>query len=195
LIRVSRARLGLFGLLLCTVQTLTGCGGGGGPSVVIADQLDPDSVGRRALELYDSDKNGRIDATELKQSPALASAMDRVDKDKDGAVSADEIAERIRQLQEQSDLVPLSLTVERDRAPVSGATVVFEPDEFLGEGHVTFQGVSDASGAVSLASQAEDLPGLPLGFYRVRVSGPVDAVVGCEVAEDGPTGTRMTLSL
>jgi hypothetical protein len=121
--------------------------------------------------------------------------MDRLDADKDGAVSSEEIAQRIRQYQSQSDLVPLSLYVERGRAPLSGATVVFEREEFMGEGHMTFQGVSDASGAVALVSDGEDLPGLPLGFYRVRVSGPVDALEGCEVAEDGPMGTRMTLSL
>jgi hypothetical protein len=182
-------------LIGCAVLALTGCGGGGGKSVVIADQLDPVVVGKRAIELYDSDKNGSIDATELKQSPALASALTRIDANKNGAISEEEIADRIRKYQEQSDLVPLSLHIERNLAPVSGATIVFEPDKLMGEGLITFQGTSDSSGAVVLVGEGVDLPGLPLGLYRVRVSGPVEAIQGCEVAEDSPTGTRMTLSL
>lgn len=182
-------------MIVSALLAFTGCGGAGGKSVVIADQLDPVAVGKRALELYDADNSGSIDAAELKQSPALASALARIDANKDGAVSAEEIAERIRQYQAQSDLVPVSLQVERAGAPVSGATVVFEPEKILGEGLVTFQGTSNASGAVSLVADGVDLPGLPVGLYRVRVSGPVEAIQGCEVAEDSPSGTRMTLSL
>ncbi len=180
--------------LWCAILALPGCHGTG-KSVVIADQLDPAAVGQRAIELYDTDKNGAIDATELKQSPALASASGRIDQNKDGGLSAEEIANRIKQYQSQSDLIPLSLKLMKNQAPVSGAAVVFEPEAFMGENLPVFTGVSDASGDVPLAAEGVDLPGLPLGLYRVRISGPVEATQGCEVAEDTPNGTRMTLAL
>lgn len=192
----SLARVGVTGLIGIAALPLVGCGGGaGGKSVAVAKQLDPDAVGKRAVEAYDADKNGSIDAKELEQSPALASAVSRIDANKDGAVSADEVAERVRQYQKQSDLVSLALQIERDRAPLSGATVVLEPETFIGEGLVAFKGTSDASGAVSLVADGADVPGVPVGLYRVLISGPIEAVKGCEVAEDGPTGSRMTISL
>jgi hypothetical protein len=190
-----RSHVVITGLLGAAVLSLLGCGGGGARSVAIARQLDPVAVGKHAIELYDADKNGAIDATELKQSPALTSALSRIDANKDGALSADEIAERIRQYQKQSDLVALALRLERNRAPVSGATVILEPDALIGDALVTFKGQSDASGAVALAADGADVPGMPVGLYRVQVSGPVEAIQGCEVAEDGPTGSRVTISL
>jgi hypothetical protein len=123
------------------------------------------------------------------------SAIPRIDSNKDGSVTADEIAARFRQYQSQSDLLPLSVRLERDKSPLSDAEVVFEPEPFMGEGLPKFKGVSDASGAVLLTGEGVDLPGLPLGLYRVRITGPVDADIGCEVAEDTPTSGRLILSL
>jgi hypothetical protein len=185
-------------VVLCLAAAAsTGCGGGSGSAtVVVARQLDPAAVGQKAFELYDADKSGGIDAAELKNAPALESSVKNFDANKDGAISADEVAERIKQYQTQSDLVPFQLRLVRSGAPVSGANVTVTPDPMLGEGTVAFQGVSDETGSVALAPpEGISLPGFPVGLYTVKVTGPVDATKGCEVAEDIPGSLRMTLAL
>lgn len=182
--------------LVCTATT--GCGGSGGVSsaVVLARQLDPAAIGQKAIDLYDTDKSSSIDAAELKKSLALESAVNRIDANKDGGLSGDEIADRVEQYQQQSDLVPFQLRLQRKGAPVSGANVIVTPDPMWGDGALSFQGTSDEAGNVVLAPPEDvRLPGFPVGLYTIRITGPVDVTKGCEVAEDVPSSLRMTLAL
>ena len=172
----------------------TGCGGSSGPgAVVVARQLDPAAVGQKAIELYDADKSGGIEAAELKKSPALENALGRIDANKDGAI----LPTKSRHASSSIKSNPTSCRSSCDwsaAAPVSGASVMLTPDPVLGEGTVAFQGVSDESGSVALAPpEGISLPGFPVGLYTVKVTGPLDATKGCEVAEDVPESLRMTL--
>jgi hypothetical protein len=185
--------------LLCGACTalaliaLPGCGSSH-KSVVVAKDLMPEDVARRAMDLYDANKDGKIDLQEAEKCPALQSAAPRIDANKDNAISADEIAARFREYQSQSDLLPLTVRVERGKSPLSNAEVILEPEPFMGEDLLSFKGVSDALGTVALKGEGFDLPGVPLGLYRVRISGPADAELGCEVAEDAPNGGRLVFS-
>lgn len=181
--------------LLLGVAALTSCGKGG-QSVIVARQLVPEDIAKRAMELYDANSDGKVDAQEMKKSPALESALPRLDADKDRAVASEEIAARFRVYQGQSDLLPLAIQVERSNRPVADAEVVFQPAPFMGDNLLTFRGKSDAEGNVILSPvDVGPLPGLPLGMYDVRITGPVTLQRGCEVAEDTPTGGRLKFSL
>jgi hypothetical protein len=181
---------------LAVLCTLTGCGGGaGGGSVIVARDVTPDNVAKRAMELYDANSDAAIKAEELEKSPALTAALPRLDANKDGAVAADEIAARMTAYQSQSDLLPVSVRVERGRRPLNGAEVVFTQAPFYGENLAEFKGTTDENGNVTLAAEGVDLPGMPIGMYEVRVSGPVTQQLGCEIAEDSPSGSRIVLSL
>ncbi len=180
-----------------TLACLPGCGNGGSAGgIVVPKEMDPDLVGKRAIEQYDSNGDGKLDAKELEKCPALKVAARAIDADRDGSQSAEEIAARIRQYQKQSDLLSVTVSLIQGRAPLANAQVVFEPEGFLGENIQSYKGVSDASGNVLLEGENISIPcSLPIGLYRVRITGPVEAELGCEVAEDGPSVNRIVLIL
>ena len=62
---------------------------------MVADQPDA-SAPSKAMEMYDTNKDGFLDAKELEQVPGLKAALKQVDTDHDGKVSQQEIASRIK---------------------------------------------------------------------------------------------------
>ncbi|MDZ7618492.1 MAG: EF-hand domain-containing protein, partial [Patescibacteria group bacterium] len=72
-----------------------GCSGV--PSPPKKPAFNASAAGKAAIEIYDKDGNGKLDAQELASSPALQLALPRMDTDGDGALSADEIAARVAQ--------------------------------------------------------------------------------------------------
>lgn len=178
------------------VAIVVGCqGGGGADRFILARDLNPDDVAGRAMQAFDADGNGQLDANELAKSPALHSARTRLDADKNGSVSSVEIADRYRKYQQQSDLTAPNVSLVKARNPVSGATVVLRPASFVGEDLPEFQGVTDETGQVAFDLSQFARPSLPIGLYDVEVSGPVTASVGCEIAEDTPDRGHVTISL
>jgi hypothetical protein len=179
--------------LTALVASLPGCSSSG-KSVVVARDVVPEGVSKRALELYDANNDGKVDGEELKKSPALTSALPRIDANKDGSLSSEEIAARIRAYQSQSDILPISLLLEHRQQPLADAEVAFSPAPFMGENLPVFKGKSDTTGNVALAAEEIDVPPVPVGMYEVSITGPVSQQLGCEVAEDTPTGGRIVLS-
>jgi hypothetical protein len=175
---------------------LGGCSGMGGFEPV---HYDPQQVSEAALKAYDTDGDGRIAGVELDQSPALKGALKRIDSNSDGAISGDEIKARFEAYQSQSQLVATSVLVMLDNKPLTDAKVVLEPEPFMGEALPSFSGTSDADDGTLVPRDANnELPGLPLGFYRVLISQPqrnVDATLGCEIADDAPSVNRMVFKL
>lgn len=159
----------VFGL----VALVTGCG-----SKVQTIKVDPAVAGPAAVKLYDKNGDGLLDETELKACPALMRELGAYDKSRDKKLSAEEIAEQIGSMYGHSaGLVKLSCTVTLDGAPLSGATVKFIPEPFLGEGIKTAEGVVDAQGSAVLGIPKEDLPKqlqrhsfMRVGIYRVEIS-------------------------
>ena len=161
------------------------------------DRHAPEDAARRALETYDTDQNGQLSGGEIEQSPALASAMDRIDSNNDGKLSSAEIAERLKAYDTQASTVPLSVRVRLGTRPLEMATVEFVQEEFTVAEPKAYSGTSDSLGAVSLATEGKSVGGLPVGLYRVTITraGGEEYVRGVEVAEDSPDGTRIVFSL
>ena len=180
-------------LLLPLCLGLVGCGGGVAPI-----RLDGEQASATALSQWDGNGDGRLTEAELEAAPGLRSALARLDTDGDRALSPDEIRARLAAYAEQSEFVGTTVQVQSSGRPVAGVQVKMELESFLGSGLPVFEGVSDEGGMVSLASQPEGLPGLPLGFYRVTLTpgdGKPAHVVGCEVADDAPSVGRLVFSL
>lgn len=167
--RCPGAVRGRTALLATTLSLLVGCSANGGR--VAAPGFSPDAAAARALEDYDTNKDGFLDSHELERCPALKDSLKTLDRDGDGRLSAREIADRLATYQSSAiGRVNCSCQVRWERGPLAGALVTFVPEAFLGSSFKPAAGVSDDHGRVVLKTEGEDQPGLACGFYRITVS-------------------------
>jgi hypothetical protein len=159
----------------------------------------PAETAAAALQNYDANKDGKIDAKELEASPALLEGLPRIDKNRDGAIDAAEMQARFETYERMSDVVGFDLAITANGRPLSGATVTFTPESFMGEGKQSYSGKTDDRGSTSLeGEQVKSMPGLPAGYYSVHVhsaTGKYDVKLGCEVADDTPSPNRLAFEV
>ena len=161
--------------------------------------LDPIAAARAAMDQYDTNHDGKLDANELKQCPALALSVDSLDTNHDGVLTVDEIAAHLKQRKESPAVVAsVNTRVVLDGQPLAGATVTYEPEKFMGPAYQASSSVTDSDGFVDIKGQDPKYPGLYLGFYRVRISKMqggkeslpsrynTETILGREVGADGP---------
>jgi hypothetical protein len=163
------------GLLLSGLLALgQGCGERPGRNSLSA--IDAAAAGRRAVAMYDTDKNGKISPDEMEKCPGLKAAHSVIDPAGQG-VSAQTITAEIKIWQKNNvTRVPVSCTVLRNGKPLEGADVKLVPESFLGPDLMTAGGTTDGSGvanlSVAIGPGLSEAPGVPPGFYRVEVTKP-----------------------
>jgi Ca2+-binding EF-hand superfamily protein len=163
------------GLAITSIcSALAGCNRG--PTPIEVPDYDPNGSAARAMEIYDENSDGFIDGGELEKAPGLKAAVRNFDTDKDERISTEEIAARVTVWQKMAvGLTQLSCEITLDGAPLDGATVTFEPEEFL-DGVI-----QEASGVSRLGSSSPIIPlekrpspdtpaGIQMGLYKVKVS-------------------------
>jgi hypothetical protein len=181
-----------FSLALAAISLAAGCSGSA-PSRVYADKPDA-GAGDRAIQLYDSDKDGLLDAKELEQVPGLKAAMRQVDLDGDGKISAAEISARIQKWTDSKlGRMGVSCIVKHNGRPLAGATVKLIPEKFLGGDLKPAEGTTNDRGMASMSIAGSTQRGISPGFYRVEITGAAEAIppkynsetcLGQEVAND-----------
>jgi len=62
--------------------------------------INASSAGAKAIEMYDTDKDGKLSGAELDKCPALKAALAQIDASGEGAITAAKITARIKQWQE-----------------------------------------------------------------------------------------------
>jgi hypothetical protein len=185
-------RWSLFPMLLLVIN---GCGKS------VTSQLpsyDPPFAATKAMELYDGNKDGKLGTDELRDCPSFLIGLPRIDRNKDRIITAEEIQARFEALKPQSDIKTIDLTITSKRRPLGGATVTFTPEPFMGDDLQSYTGTTTEQGRCELIGSEVDLYGLPVGYYKVRViheTQGIDAIQGCEVADDSPAGNRIAISL
>lgn len=198
---------GLVLFSLCIALAGSGCSHR--PAPPKRPQIDPATASQQALELYDANHDGKVDAQELKKAPALAAMLPTADSNRDGALSAEEIANRVKAwLEAGTALIGSPIAVSLDNKPLDKALVTFEPDKWLGPAYHTSTGTTNGSGMVSLRGPDPQHVGLNLGAYLVRVSKVVNGKetlparynaqteLGREIAPDVPDpGAMLELPL
>jgi hypothetical protein len=167
--------------------------------------IDTSQAAGLAMKQYDSDGDGIVASDELHKAPGLRAALSRLDSNGDGGASADEVKARINKWQEMRTAVSLfAFTVTLDGRPLAGATVSFEPEEFLGDEIKAAGCVTNdfgRCGATIPDDQRPDPtspPGMHFGLYRVKISKVVNGketippkyneqtILGQDVAADVP---------
>jgi hypothetical protein len=179
------------------LAVLTGWGcWGGSPSRVAPPSFNASASGQRAMDQYDTDKDGKISGDELKKAPSLNAAAKRIDPSGEG-ITADKIAARIKTwIDSKCGRVTVVCTIHHKGKPLEGATVTLDPEEFLGDVVQPATGVTSENGVAMMsvpASGPDDVGGVPPGLYLVRVtkSGEkipakynTQTILGLEVASD-----------
>lgn len=194
----------LSGVVACgAVCGAVGCARG--PARVRQPEIDPAKAGARALEAYDTDRDGRIAAGELDASPALKSAATRFDADGDGGITAKEIADRVMAWKAmKTGLASIRCQVTLDGKPLPDATVSFVPEPFLGDQVKPASGKTNQFGDAAPTVSESDKPdpklpgGVHFGLFTVAVSKPAGgrdtiserfnakSTLGLEVSYDEP---------
>ena len=170
-----RNSFGYGACLVANVAVVIGCQQG--PPPLPLPDFDPSEAGARAIELYDTDRDGKIAGEELALAPSLKSSLERFDTDGDRAISSDEIQARLQSLLDQKlGYLPVRVQVTLDGDPLEGVEVVFEPEEFLDGTVERASGTTSVDGETQMAILEENWPtedfgiGMQPGFYKVRVS-------------------------
>ena len=149
-------------------MALGGCGGSS--SRVQPLEVAPDAA-RKAMELYDVNKDGFLDQGELEKVPGLKAALKQVDTNGDGKISAAEIDARIAAWKESKvGRMGVTCRVRNRGKPLVGATVTFVPESFLGDNLRSVSGTTDARGRCALRESEAGPPGVSPGFYRIQVT-------------------------
>jgi hypothetical protein len=143
-----------------------GCGGGG--PAVLPPRIASDAA-KKAIELYDVDKKGYLDAKELEKAPAIQAAFPGSSK-----VTEEDIAARLAKWKENKiGRLAFLIRVMHNGKPLPDATVTLVPESFLGSEIETAVGRTDGSGCAlpSVPAHGSDhRPGVAPGFYRVEIT-------------------------
>lgn len=156
-------------------MTLTSCSST--PSRVQQPGINAEAAGAMAMEMYDTNADGKVAGDELEKAPGLKALLGTADTNKDGALTAEEVTARIYQWKEQKTGVTIfSFLVTLNGKPLEGAAVTFEPEPFLGNevkiaiGDTAFGGNGGASIPKDQRPSPTSPPGMHLGLYKVKVS-------------------------
>jgi hypothetical protein len=164
--------------------------------------LNPEPIGRAAMEELDTNKDGKIDRLELEKCPGLKAAVDKIDPRGTGEITAKMIAARIKSWKDSRlGRMAIRCRITRIGKPLGGARVRFVPERFLGfdPAKWTASGTTDDNGIALMSvllpvpADRRDLPGVAPGFYRVEITKPgvkipakynTETTLGQEVALD-----------
>lgn len=133
--------------------------------------LSPTESAEQAVSEYDSDGDGLISKKEAEAAPGLLAAFAKIDTDGDDQASKEEIESRIVYYKTATSwVINGTCKVTYKRRPLDGATVVFEPESFLGSSFQECTGVTDERGEAFISREGSQIKGIYLGFYRVRIT-------------------------
>lgn len=176
---------------------IVGCSGRSGR--LLPPKIDADAAAEALIADYDTNKNAALDGTEIDRIPAIKSAISKYDSNDDKQVTADEIRARIKSWQiVPVATMPISCTVRLNRRPLSGATVILEPEAPFAGSLKPASGKTDKGGFAQLSIEFKDQPdrivnGVQCGLYKVRITAPLGG--GRELPAKYNTSTQLGLEV
>lgn len=152
-----------------------------GPNAVPVPTINPAAAAAEAMAMYDANKDGALDAEELKKVPGLTHHPAKFDPNSDGKVDQQEIATRLGDIYKaQVGMMNYPLIVKWNGQPLAGATVKMIPEKFLGSAIKPAEGITDANGYASPTLADADVPSdlrgkvraMHNGIYKVEITHP-----------------------
>ena len=161
-------------LFLSLIPMIVGC-----PSTVALPSVDPVAAADAAFAQLDKNGDGQLDEEELKGAPSLAVERGEYDLSGDKQISKEELSDRLTKMYGRNIAFgKADCTVTLDGKPLSGATVQYVAEPFLGDGTIqTATGTTDSNGYTKLSVSDDIIPtemkGQPLvqpGLYVVKIT-------------------------
>lgn len=171
------------GLCLFVSAMIIGCSGR--PGRISTPGVNASDAAQEALQLYDKNSDGQLNAEELVASPPLLNALSAYDADKNDSLSQAELVAGMESWSQRGiGAMSLPFTVRLDGRPLEGAQVKLVPAPFMGGSIQPASGVADNLGAGSLEIANENRPSgfpknLPVmqpGLYLVEITHPTTPV-------------------
>ena len=139
------------------------------PSIIV------DKVAAAAIEAYDANRDGTLDAHELGSAPSIVFALEELDADGSKTVDLNELCTTLRAWANPGiGLTSVVCQVTMDGKPLADAEIIFEPEPFYEGALSSAVGITDRHGSARMVADVAKQQGLPdgmqLGFYKVRIS-------------------------
>ena len=138
------------------------------PKRIYPQKVDAAKASATAMEMYDANKDGKLDAEELKKVASLAPIA------KDGVLTGDMIKETLKkQAEGVVGRVTWGMRFLRNGKPLASAAIQLVPEKFLGVDLKIEPAKTDANGSAAFTvptKSVEEPRGIPLGFYRIEVT-------------------------
>jgi hypothetical protein len=138
---------------------------------------DKDRASSKAMDLYDTNRDGKISGTELDQVPGLKASLEIFHANKAQGITKKHIADRLQDWNDSHiGRIFLKCMVMHNGQALEGATVNFVPEKFLADDlKDTPTGITDPSGIAIISLPTTpgpegDPPGLAPGFYRIEIT-------------------------
>ena len=168
--------------LMAIVVVLIGCSRG--PARFAAPEVDPQAAAVEAIELYDVNGDAALSKEELRRCPGILSKLAAYDQDGGESLDEQEIVKRLSALfKNGTGGTKLNCLITYKGKPLSGATVMLEPEPYLGDGVQTATGTTDGAGAAQLGIPPEFVPehlrkmkAVHYGTFKVRVTHPTISI-------------------
>ena len=161
-------------LIACMgVAGITGCSDG--PKPPPRFQINPEQAAADAMETYDKNHDGKLDAKELEASPPLQELLLNLkhrEPSHPDFLTGDDIKRRMQEwIDAPATLFSSSVIVRLDGQPLEGAKVTYTPEKFLGPSYHEHSATTNVGGGGSLDAELPDFPNeIYVGLYRVTIS-------------------------
>lgn len=137
-----------------------------GPRRIYPPKVNPEKAAAEAMEMYDTNKDGKLDAEELKKVPSLKPLA------KDGVVTSEALIAILKKWASGTIArMRYDVQILHNGQPLEGADVKLVPEKFLGSAWLVATGKTLRGGTAPVNSSPDlSTQGIPLGFYRVEVT-------------------------
>lgn len=170
-----RIRVELISLLVLFVG---GCSGG--PERVKPPRIDVKLAANQAMEMYDTDDDGKLSVQELAKCPGVLISLERYDTNHDKTIDLGEFVQHLTDLlRDRSGATQLGVGVTFQGSPLADAKVVMEPEPYLGSEIQTAEGVTTSYGQAEMGMPPDKAPAalrsmklIQYGTFKVRITHP-----------------------